>query len=354
MKIFVVHEDPWNAGNPYIYTLIEEYKRLYPDDIISWGRDEFWSDLIFSFDIVHFHWPQAYMAQCKQSEDKLLLQIRKMKERGVKVVSTCHDLEPHYTQCAEFGGAMRIVYENSDAIIHLGEFSKNLFERKYLECSHFLLSHHVYDTIHKSCPSKEESLRYLGLPRDKSYILCFGTFRSDEERNLIHKLLSMVNDKHIAVLAPGYIDFIHSNNIWLRIKNKIKRWIYQYWYKIFITGKSWMSVPEEDVPYYYGASDIAFIQRLKILNSGNVFLPMLFGKVVVGPDTGNVGSILKEWGYPTFDVCNTQTIGPAITKGFLLSKLDLSKNHQEQMKKYSTKVITEQLHSIFCNITMRN
>ena len=51
-----------------IYTLIEEHKLLYPDDIISWGKDEFWSDNIFSYDIVHFHWPQAYMSQCKQSE----------------------------------------------------------------------------------------------------------------------------------------------------------------------------------------------------------------------------------------------------------------------------------------------
>ena len=354
MKVFIVHEDPWNAGNPYIYTLIEEYNLLYPEDIISWGKEEFWSENIFSYDIVHFQWPNAFLSQCNQSVEEFLYHIKRIRSKGVKIVSTCHDLEPHYSQYAQKGDAIKIVYDNSDCIIHLGEYSKRLFETKYPNCIHTLLPHHVYDTIHKSCPSKEESISYLGLSKKKSYILCFGTFRSEEERNLIHELMSKVNKKHIGILAPGYIDLNHSENIWIRFKNKLTKWLYQYWYGIYISGKTWMSVPENDVPYYYGASDIVFVQRLKILNSGNIFMPMLFGKVVIGPDIGNVGPILKEWGYPTFDVSNIQTIEPAFKKGFSMSKLDISEIRLKQLEKYSTKVITEKLHLLYCNILLKN
>ena len=36
MRIFMVHEDPWHAGNPYISTLIEETKRQHPECVIDW------------------------------------------------------------------------------------------------------------------------------------------------------------------------------------------------------------------------------------------------------------------------------------------------------------------------------
>ena len=59
----MVHEDPWHAGNPYIYTLIEGLQKSHPDCELSWGREAFWSDDILSFDIVHFHWPQTFMGK---------------------------------------------------------------------------------------------------------------------------------------------------------------------------------------------------------------------------------------------------------------------------------------------------
>ena len=51
-----------------------------------------------------------------------------MKEAGVKIVATCHDLEPHYDQFADKAESMKIVYGNCDVIIHLGKYSKKLFD----------------------------------------------------------------------------------------------------------------------------------------------------------------------------------------------------------------------------------
>ena len=60
-------------------------------------------------------------------------------------------------------------------------------------------------------------------------------------------------------------------------------------------------IPIDMMQYYFCAADVVLIQRLDILNSGN--LPMAFhaGKVVVGPNVGNIGPILHETGNFTFD-----------------------------------------------------
>lgn len=347
----MVHEDPWHAGNPYIFTLIEEIKRQQPECIVSWGRDLFWSDEIFNYDIVHFHWPQAFMAGDRHTEDDFLHHIERMKSQGVKVVSTCHDLEPHYNQCAEHSESMRIVYAHSDAILHLGNYSKSLFEAKYPNSIHFLLPHHLYDTIYKIFPSKEESAHYLKLPKEKKYILCFGTFRSSEERNLIIRLCKDIKDKKVKILAPGFMDVNYPKKSYVGLKQRLKKLIYQYKYGIYCTGRTFAPVSDEDVPYYYGLAEVAFIQRVKILNSGNAYLPMLFGKVVVGPDTGNVGPVLKKWGYPVFDVNNLSTIKVAVLNGIEMAKRGISQIQQEkQLEEYSTNSIVRKMCDYYCTI----
>ena len=59
---------------------------------------------------------------------------------------------------------------------------------------------------------------------------------------------------------------------------------------------------------------MVLIQRVDALNSGN--LPMAFhaGKVVVGPNVGNVGQILRETGNFTFDPHDTDSAVCALQK----------------------------------------
>ena len=343
----MVHENPWNAGNPYISTLIESLLQDYPDCSVAWGRELFWSDAIFNFDVVHFHWPQAFMAGDRHTEEDLKCHIEKLKMKGVKIVATCHDLEPHYNQCAKYKQSLTIVYSHADLILHLGEYSKRLFEEKYPNTKHQYLSHHLYNTVYDFYPSKEDSIKYLGLQQNKKYILSFGTFRSDDERNLIKLLYKKLNDNNIYILAPGYMD-IGSLHTIKGLVQRVKRKYYQYRYHIFCSGKTFAPISDNVLPYYFGASDLVFIQRVKILNSGNVFLPMLFGKIVVGPDTGNIGEVLKKWGYPAFDTNLLNNIDHFVKEGFALSKNNYAlRIKDEQLSLYKTPVVVNQLHSYY-------
>ena len=349
MKVFMVHEDPWNAGNPYIYTLIEGIQKSHQDCNVAWGRDRFWSDEIFSYDIVHFHWPQTFMGKDPHSQADFLHHIERMKSNGVKIVATCHDLEPHYDQFADKAESMKIVYSHSDMIIHLGEYSKSLFEKRYPEIRHIMIPHHLYDTVYTHYPSKAESLRFLGLSKDKTYILCFGAFRARQECQLIIELSKQLADKNIVILAPSFM------NIWWRSfrlpHKRLVKYYYQHRYNIFCTGSTWRAVSDETLPYYFGAADIVFIQRLKILNSGNAMMPMLFGKVVVGPDCGNVGSLLRNWKYPVFSVEDTSRLGDVVERAMELAKIGEGiRNRESQLKEYATSVIVEKLFEEYKHI----
>ena len=344
MKIFMVHEDPWNAGNPYIYTLIEGIQTSHKDCDVVWGRERFWSDEIFSYDIVHFHWPQTFMGKDPHSQADFLHHIEKMKSHGVKIIATCHDLEPHYDQFADKAESMKIVYSHCDVIIHLGEYSKALFEKRYPSILHILIHHHLYDTVYTHFPSKDEALKYLGLPEGKTYILCFGAFRAKQERQMIIELSKQLDDRNLVILAPSFM------NIWWRsfrmLHKRLIKFYYQQRYHIYCTGSTWCAVSDEALPYYYGVADVVFIQRMKILNSGNALMPMLFGKVVVGPDCGNVGPLLRHWNYPVFSVDALKDLGD-ITRDAIRMKEDGMRNRANQMAEYATSVISDKIYNVY-------
>jgi glycosyltransferase involved in cell wall biosynthesis len=92
-------------------------------------------------------------------------------------------------------------------------------------------------------------------------------------------------------------------------------------------------VDPADVQYYLNASDILFISKIKALNSGNVSLGFTFGKVVVGPDVGVIGEILKETGNPVYNPHKLNTIVKAIEKGFNLAAQGHGENNSEYAEK---------------------
>lgn len=350
MKVLMVHENPWKAGNPYISTLIDAIQQLHPDCHMAWGRDAFWSDDALTYDIIHFHWPQTFMGRDPHSEEQFQQHIDRMRAAGVKILATCHDLKPHYRQFAEHAEAMRIVYERCEVIIHLGSYSLALFQQLYPQATHVLIPHHLYDTLYPVRPSRQEALQRLNLPADRRYVLCFGAFRARQERELIKLLGRALIPQHVTILAPSFM-----NVWWHTFRHPLylmkKAWL-QHRYHIRCTGSSWRAVSDAMLPYYYAAADVVFVQRVKILNSGNALLPMLFGRVVAGPDCGNVGPLLRHWGYPTFPVDAPHQAVDAVRKALALSAGGLAEdNRPKQLKEYSTTTIAHRLYQLYQQIT---
>lgn len=349
MKIYIVTRNPFSSNiNPYVRTLVQSIDKQFNDVKWEFGFDFLWNDDVLNFDIVHFMWPGELVGpmSIKTSVECIEQRLLKLKAEGVNVIATCHNLVPHYSKNQDEVRCYELVYANADLIFHLGMYSMNLFKIKYCNAKNVLLPHHVLDEIYTNLPDKIESAKKLNLQFGKSYILCFGAFRDDEERRIVIELARELKSQNVGILAPRFISIPNRRNPFLKIVPYLKLLYYKLKYPdIYMTGRY---IPDEMISLYYAASDISLIQRVHILNSGNVPLGLYMGNVVVGPDTGNVGVLLKESGNPVFDVDDLSTLKIAVMEATELVKKGMGEiNHQYAMKHFATKKIAYMMYEYY-------
>ena len=349
MKVFQAVYNPYFDANQYVMTLMDGIDSMHNDVEWGWGMEKFWGSDIYDYDIIHIHWPDVLLWNNRtpiQIENRLI----KLKSAGKKIISTCHNIEPHYCNDIKRNEAYKIVYGKTDMMLHLGDFSLEVMKEKLPNVQHVLLPHHTYDSVYKVIPNRDEACRKLGLNPHHNYIICFGAFRDDEERYLVKNLIKKIKHDNIYVLAPAYKS-IEARNVVGRILRKYEKLKHCYLDHIIMKGHSTTPVPEAMTPYYYAVADVALIQRKKILNSGNVPLAFLMGKVVAGPNCGNVGLLLGESGNPTFDVCDDDSVLVAVKQAVALAKEKHGDNNRRYaLENFSTSIIAEQLYGYYSEL----
>lgn len=350
MRVYLAVLDPYNSPNPFVRTLVDGMKHYHTDVEFGWGDHTFWTNEVFEYNIVHIQWPHFFcIPPHAHFYEELQDRLNTIKSQGIKIVATCHNLHPHIGGDENERMCYEAVYSFSDLILHMGSYSLNSLSRVYPEARHLLLNHHVYDELYPVLPNRRDAIKALKLNPKYKYILCFGAFRNQEERDLIIELAKKLSHKGYAILAPSFmtvrpkqslLDF----NIDLR-----RKWYYQFRYHIYVTGSTYKAVNDELLPYYYAASDVALIQRLDILNSGNVPMAFLMQKPVVGPNAGNVGELLKRTNNYLFDRSSIDTIPQLIHKA--CSSLELGQsNFDYAMSNMSTLKIVNELHGYYLEI----
>ena len=77
-------------------------------------------------------------------------------------------------------------------------------------------------------------------------------------------------------------------------------------------------------------------------------MPMLFGKMVIGPDCGNVGPLLRHWNYPVFSVNDISNVGMIIRRALEMEQLgEGMKKRNIQLKEYTTAVVSNKLYKAY-------
>ncbi len=332
MKILFVC-DSQKTSNPYVDTLSEGLRNLGISNEISCKK--LW--LNNDFDIIHFQWPEAIFSWKKniQQKDYDLLdsKLRLIKKSGKKIFITCHNLKPHVSNAESTLPLYKLIYQYTDYFVHMGHVSEQILKAQYPNAKHIIIPHHIYDNRYSTSASISTNKR--------KKILCFGQFRSDDERNFILKLRKKLKRENIEFILPGF--FIER----LISKNPVKfisRLLHLIKYKIagihFTSGR----VSDEKMEELFSTSDVVLIQRLSILNSGNVPMGFMFGKVVVGINQGNVGAILKETGNPTFDIDDMNSVVNAIKTGLTLAQDGKGiSNREYAFKNWNTARISKML-----------
>lgn len=275
--------------NPFVSTLIQGLREsgvnAYSSVETFWNHDD--------FDILHIQWPEAiweWKSISKEDYDAFTKRIFELKDKGVKIVYTKHNTAPHTMADGVWYDLYRFIENSADAVCHLGPMSiSDLNEHNYV------IEHHVYDGLYKRV-NKLQARKRLGIALDSFIVLSFGAFRSQRERDIVLDNFKRTEVPNKVLLVPG---LLRKNN--MTLNEKIRLVVRKYIMRLNNVMINLREVQDRYLPYYFSAADVVIIQRVNILNSGNLPMAYYFGLPVIGPNVGNVGHILTQTNNFTFD-----------------------------------------------------
>lgn len=298
------------------------------------SSDAFWN-MEGEYDIVHCHFPEYLTYQIESAyksglQDSLILEtekrLRYWAERS-KMVVTRHVLLPHDALEDPMWERMyEVFYRYADGVAHFAQASIDEFRERYRDSTtfrgrepiHCIIPHQNYTSLPNHL-TRDEARERLGISIDANVMLVFGAIRNDVEKELILETFHGIRSKKKLLLVSRWREQLQKI-AWIRLKYWVRDWTRHYYRLHPSYHFNYGFVEEADTQLYLHAADVLFIPRLWVLNSGNVTLGMTFGKVVVGPDSWDVGELLRETGNPVFDPDRPETAIAAVEEGFRLAK----------------------------------
>lgn len=331
MRILIPFKiEPSVEKNPFIDVLSEGLSNF--GHKITCSKDEFWENPE-QYDLIFFQWPDWILPKGHLiSKDIFPLRehLEKLKKMKIPLVITVHNLHPHnndpFTK-----SVYDTIYEYVDAFHHMGKYSHDYLKAIYPNKFHFVVPHPVFYDLDDLLSSRKDYRKKFNLPQ-KPTILAFGVFRTKSERKMFIKL-----SHHFFLRgccwAPKFNRFYEKDrSLWSKAFTR---------FKYRLNGIKMFKGPIDDklVMEMAVASDILLIQRIDILNSGNLPLGFAGGNIVIGPDVGNVGEILRETGNLVFDPADIQSLYAAVTEAIELIKQgnNLGKANLEYAKQFWNK-----------------
>jgi hypothetical protein len=300
---------------------------------LTLSHEDFW-EMKGEYDVIHLHFPEYLTYKMEEAYEngmpetlmeELEARLRFWAERS-RIVITRHVLLPHdAVHDPRWERLYELVYRYCDGVAHFAGASIAEFRERYRnttwfrgrEPEHAIIPHHNYTSLPNEI-SREAARRQLGLPADAAVMLVFGAIRSDAERQLILDTFQNLRFTRKHLLVSRWREILRQIS-WIRLKYWVRD-LTRLYYRLHPRYHfNYGFVEEPDTQLYLNAADVLFIPRLWVLNSGNVTLGMTFGKVVVGPDSWDVGELLKETGNPVFDPDHPETAVAAIEEGFRLA-----------------------------------
>ncbi len=316
MRILIVYSSSFGVC-PFVPSLKKALESC--GAMVDWGMELFWKSSE-QYDVILFQWPESIWNFTPVDDVRvasLKERITYWKSTGAKIAYTRHNIMSHADKSLAMQALYRLVENSSDLIVHMGKNSLTEYiagHRDNLTQKQVVIPQHTTEWIDREI-SVLEARQRLRLPADGKIILGFGAFRFDEERRFVLEAFRKLKVKGKVLVTPSLFPgrVFRRNPFWLAVKIA-RRLPFLIKYGVFGTIFKSSTVPNTELPYYFAASDAVLIQRLKILNSGNLPMGFYFGKVVIGPNVGNVGEILEQTGNPTFDPNNLVSLTQAMAK----------------------------------------
>lgn len=344
MKIFV---PSLKDANPYL------------DEILNYTKNEFVFDdfrnFKTEFEIVNIQWPESLFGWEEPTENQLIQleeEIKKWKKFS-KLVYTYHDERTHFGVTPNYSKLFELIETNADAFIHLGEFSKSKMKAKYPVAIHFVLFHPLYLNSFKE-ENKMQARLKMNIDQNSLVIIAPGRIRNIQERNMLLKAFKALPEKNKVLISNNMLPFIIKKDFRGRVRlkrffdvNKFlsRRMRNKYLPPKYIFNYSFTHL--EEFSLMLSAADVVFIPRINLLNSGNVFLGLSYGKVIVGPGIGNIREVLLEFNLPIFNPSSSKSIKAALNEGVKMFKTGELDFPEDVIYKYHPKNIARNMDNFF-------
>ena len=270
-----------------------------------------------------------------------------------KVVATVHDIEPF----ARFGEKVNINYDDflkhSDAIIVHTDFSAQCLNRLLNEKNSKKIrkvKSGDIDFVYKKEIVKEEARKKLNLPLDKKIIMFFGQIKKVKGLDVLIRAFNIVgkNFQDANLLIAGKPWKVDLNEYLNLIDKELKDRV--------ISRANF--IPNEEVPFYFAASDIVVLPYRKIYNSSVILRAFDYGSAVIASnldtfkefiDSGKNGLLFKSEDFKDLaEKIEYLLLNP--------EKIKVFKKNAERFvaENYNRKEINLQMNKIFSEIFKRD
>jgi glycosyltransferase involved in cell wall biosynthesis len=258
---------------------------------MHWAADRFYRSLINSsrrnrfairerFDVVHFQGVGTPLL------DQFFL---KPLARQLPVVLTVHDVKPHYERFVSRASFIkRSLQIPRRLIVHYEDGKRQLADHWGICSEHIDVILHGIMSV-QNPPDQMDARKKLNLPQDRQIILFFGGIRPNKGLDVLLKALKIVKARKqrvLLVIAGGLLGRFNFDSY----TDMIRKTGLSEHVHTFIDF-----IPEEDVDYFFAASDLVVLPYLKFeAQSGVLLRAYAHKKPVVVSNVGAMGELVSS------------------------------------------------------------
>lgn len=207
--------------------------------------------------------------------------------RHLPVVLTVHDVKPHYERFVSRASFIkRSLQIPHRLIVHYEDGKRQLVDHWGVSADRIDVIPHGMMRL-QNPPDPTEARKKLNLPSDRQIILFFGGIRPNKGLDVLLKAMKIIkprNQQVLLVIAGGLLGRFNFESY----SDMIRKFDLSEYVQTFI-----QFIPEEEVDYFFAASDLVVLPYLKFeAQSGVLLRAYAHRKPVVASNIGAMGELV--------------------------------------------------------------
>jgi glycosyltransferase involved in cell wall biosynthesis len=208
--------------------------------------------------------------------------LKLLRWRGVKLVWTAHNLEPHELRHPRWAErAYQAMFQHAHTVIAHSHAAADLLRSRYSTATPIqVIPHGAYVGLYGPRQPKNASRAALGLPAEGFIALNLGTLRPYKGLELL--LQAWDTSAGRLVIAGGVKDAAYAAQLRTQA------------HPLAGVDLRLNFVPDAELPIWLGAADVVVLPYRKLLTSGILLWALSYGVPVVAPDVAPVRELIRE------------------------------------------------------------